>query len=70
MSAYGGAAYGSGPIVHYASEELQKRILPDVLTGKKRICLAITEPNAGSDVANITTSACAAFNLLEILKCS
>ena len=33
------------------------RILPDVLAGKKRICLAITEPAAGSDVRNITTVA-------------
>lgn len=36
---------------------LQERFLPDVLTGRKRICIAITEPDAGSDVANITTEA-------------
>ena len=29
----------------------------DVLSGSKRICLAITEPNAGSDVASITSTA-------------
>ncbi|KAG0652620.1 Acyl-dehydrogenase apdG [Hyphodiscus hymeniophilus] len=33
------------------------RILPELLTGKKRICLAITEPSAGSDVRNIITVA-------------
>ena len=33
------------------------RILPEVLSGQKRICLAITEPSAGSDVRNITTVA-------------
>jgi alkylation response protein AidB-like acyl-CoA dehydrogenase len=33
------------------------RILPEILTGQKRICLAITEPSAGSDVRNITTTA-------------
>jgi Acyl-CoA dehydrogenases len=36
---------------------LQERFLPDLLTGKKRGCIAITEPEAGSDVANITTTA-------------
>lgn len=41
----------------YASTELQRKILPEILEGKKRICLAITEPSAGSDVQNIETSA-------------
>ena len=36
---------------------ISTRILPEVLTGKKRICLAITEPSAGSDVRNVTTTA-------------
>lgn len=31
--------------------------MPDLLLGKKRICIAITEPGAGSDVANIQTTA-------------
>jgi hypothetical protein len=33
------------------------RLLPEILTGEKRICLAITEPSAGSDVKGITTTA-------------
>ena len=33
------------------------RVLPGLLSGKKRICLAITEPSAGSDVRNVTTVA-------------
>ncbi|MCO5586887.1 hypothetical protein L7F22_040832 [Adiantum nelumboides] len=57
MANYGGLAYGAGPIVHFGSDELQKRYLPDLLTGKKRICLAITEPRAGSDVAGLGTTA-------------
>lgn len=57
MSSYGGLAYGAGPIVHFASEEMQKRYLPDLLTGRKRIALAITEPQAGSDVAGLGTTA-------------
>lgn len=52
-----GMAYGIPPLVKYAPPELQERVLPDLLTGKARSCIAITEPDAGSDVANITTVA-------------
>ncbi|KAM0082248.1 hypothetical protein ACKRZS_005616 [Fusarium odoratissimum] len=52
-----GMAYGMPPIITYGSAELQKTLLPDLIKGKKRICIAITEPDAGSDVANITTTA-------------
>jgi acyl-CoA dehydrogenase len=45
------------PILKYGSAELQERFLPDIITGRKRICIAITEPSAGSDVANIATTA-------------
>lgn len=31
--------------------------MPSLLDGSKRICIAITEPNAGSDVKNISTTA-------------
>jgi acyl-CoA dehydrogenase len=57
MASYGGLAYGAGPIVHFGSDAMQKKYLPDLLTGKKRICLAITEPQAGSDVAGLGTTA-------------
>lgn len=33
------------------------QVARDVITGKKRICLAITEASGGSDVANLTTTA-------------
>ena len=52
-----GMAFGVPPIIHFGSKELQERFLPDILLGKKRICIAITEPAAGSDVANIQTTA-------------
>ncbi|RSL58712.1 Acyl-CoA dehydrogenase apdG [Fusarium duplospermum] len=52
-----GMAFGVPPLLHYASSELQDRFLPDLLLGRKRTCIAITEPDAGSDVANITTTA-------------
>jgi acyl-CoA dehydrogenase len=52
-----GVAFGLPPILKFGSAELQERFVPDIITGKKRICIAITEPGAGSDVANIATTA-------------
>jgi acyl-CoA dehydrogenase len=52
-----GIAFGVPPIVKFASHELQDRVLPDLLLGRKRACLAITEPGAGSDVAGLKTTA-------------
>ena len=50
-------AYGVPPIIKYGSEDLKGRFLPQLLRGEKRVCIAITEPSAGSDVANIATTA-------------
>ena len=52
-----GIAFGVPPIIKFGDHQLQKRFLPDFLTGRKRACIAITEPGAGSDVANISTTA-------------
>ena len=52
-----GMAFGVPPIIKFGSRELQERFLPELLMGKKRTCIAITEPEAGSDVANIHTTA-------------
>lgn len=52
-----GSAFAVPPIIKYGSRELQERMLPAMLTGKERTCIAITEPDAGSDVANIGTTA-------------
>ncbi|KAF2876958.1 acyl-CoA dehydrogenase/oxidase [Massariosphaeria phaeospora] len=53
----GGYGIGGPPLFKFGKKELIKRIAPDLLSGKKRICLAITEPDAGSDVANLTCEA-------------
>ena len=52
-----GFAFGLPPILKFGSRELQERFVPDLILGKKRVCIAITEPEAGSDVANIVTTA-------------
>ena len=53
----GGFGIGCPPVVKFGKKALVDRILPDILDGNKRICLAITEPDAGSDVANLTCEA-------------
>lgn len=52
-----GISFGVPPILKFGNRQLQERFLPELLTGKKRTCIAITEPGAGSDVANIATTA-------------
>ncbi|KAK5126789.1 hypothetical protein LTR85_009723 [Meristemomyces frigidus] len=49
----GGFGIGCPPLVKFGKKELVNRIVPEILSGDKRICLAITEPDAGSDVANL-----------------
>ena len=44
-------------INHYGSEEQKLQFLPDLAAGRKRGGLALTEPEVGSDVANLQTSA-------------
>ena len=53
----GGFGIGCPPVVKFGKKSLVDRILPGILAGDKRICLAITEPDAGSDVANLTCEA-------------
>ncbi|KAI8809547.1 putative acyl-CoA dehydrogenase [Cladochytrium replicatum] len=44
-------------VLNYGSPSMKKKVVADVLAGKKAIALAITEPQAGSDVAGIQTTA-------------
>ena len=48
---------GLPPLVAGASPELKARVLPGVLAGEKISALAVTEPGAGSDVAQLATTA-------------
>jgi alkylation response protein AidB-like acyl-CoA dehydrogenase len=52
-----GLTIGLPPVLHFASKEVKDKVVPEVLSGQKRICLAITEPFAGSDVANLKCTA-------------
>lgn len=48
---------GLPPVVNYGSDAMKEEVVAAVLSGEKRISLGITEPGAGSDVANISTTA-------------
>lgn len=48
---------GLPPILAIGDPEMKQRIAPPVLRGETQISLAITEPDVGSDVANIATRA-------------
>ncbi len=48
---------GAPPIARLGSESMRARVLPQILSGEKISALAITEPEGGSDVANLRTSA-------------
>lgn len=52
-----GNIIGMPPIIRFGNATQQRLYIPDVLAGKKRFCLAVTEPDAGSDVAGLTTTA-------------
>ena len=44
-------------LTHYGTEEQKQRFLPDLASGRKRGGLALTEPNGGTDMANLQTTA-------------
>ncbi|PVH76613.1 acyl-CoA dehydrogenase [Cadophora sp. DSE1049] len=53
----GGVTLVMPAILKNGSHVLRERISKEVFSGQKRLCLAITEPDAGSDVAALATEA-------------
>ncbi|KZT18274.1 acyl-CoA dehydrogenase NM domain-like protein [Neolentinus lepideus HHB14362 ss-1] len=53
----GGVVIGLPPVLNFARPEIKEKVVPDVLAGKKFICLAISEAHAGSDVMGLQTKA-------------
>lgn len=52
-----GLAIGLPPLLHFGSPALKQKVAGPCMRGEKKICLCITEPYAGSDVAGIRTEA-------------
>jgi acyl-CoA dehydrogenase len=48
---------GTPPIARYGLPALRARVVPEILRGDKISALAITEPDGGSDVASLRTTA-------------
>jgi alkylation response protein AidB-like acyl-CoA dehydrogenase len=51
------AEMATPPILRFGTEEQKQRYLVPAIRGERIACLGITEPGAGSDVANIQTTA-------------
>jgi alkylation response protein AidB-like acyl-CoA dehydrogenase len=48
---------GIRALLIYGTEEQKRRYLPDLVSGRKLAAFALTEPEAGSDAANVQTTA-------------
>ncbi|CAE7731131.1 apdG [Symbiodinium sp. CCMP2456] len=53
----GGVSIGLPPLLKFGTKEMIEKYAVPIIKGEKRICLAISEPYAGSDVAQIRTTA-------------
>ncbi len=54
---YAASALGTFPIVLFGNDAQKRKYLPDLAKGKKIAAFGLTEPEAGSDVAAIKTTA-------------
>ena len=67
-----GAVIGLPAVVVFGARALAMKVATEVLSGEKTICLAISEPQAGSDVADLRTTAvkspCGKFFVVNGLK--
>ncbi|TFK72936.1 peroxisomal acyl-CoA-dehydrogenase [Pluteus cervinus] len=52
-----GSVIGLPPVLNFGNDAVKARVVSDVLSGRRLICLAISEAFAGSDVAGLKTSA-------------
>lgn len=52
-----GMVIGLPAVNQFGQQWMRETVVPEVLSGEKRICLAISEPQAGSDVASLLTRA-------------
>jgi len=57
VAGLGSHGIGLPPVLALGTDAQKRRFIPPVLTGEKIAALAITEPDAGSDVARIRTRA-------------
>ena len=49
--------FGFEPLIRYGSEDLKRRFLPRAAKGDLHVSFAVTEPDAGTDTLNLSTTA-------------
>lgn len=54
---FGGTFIGLPPVLMFGSQALRDRVARPCITGQKTMCLCVTEPGGGSDVAAVRTTA-------------
>ncbi len=56
-SAIHGPVFGLEPVQLFGTQEQQQRMIPPIISGEKRMCFAVTEPNTGLDTTSLKTRA-------------
>jgi acyl-CoA dehydrogenase len=49
--------FGPMPLAKFGTEEQKKRLIPRLISGADKLCIGITEPDAGLDTTSLTTKA-------------
>ncbi len=49
--------FGPMPVARFGTDEQKKKLIPRLISGEDRICIGITEPDAGLDTTNLSTKA-------------
>ncbi|CAM1508951.1 Fc.00g026900.m01.CDS01 [Cosmosporella sp. VM-42] len=49
--------YATQPLAKFGSQEQLETTIPNIVSGKWRVCFAVTEPNAGLDTLRLATTA-------------
>jgi acyl-CoA dehydrogenase len=49
--------FGPMPLAKFGTEDQKKRLIPRLISGEDKLCIGITEPDAGLDTTNLTTRA-------------
>ena len=56
-SAIHGPVFGLEPVILFGTEEQQQRMIPPIISGAEKMCVAVTEPNTGLDTTSLKTRA-------------